>query len=457
MLKRFLTILISVVFTLSIGKYVVASSGLSVSGAKVDTDVSPGEYIHTMTVSIGDESPPTNISVEVNGFAQQLNGALQSIPLTKDSSVYSISHSINLNTERFHLEPGESKKVEAKFQIPPDIGDGGRYAVIRMYTSPEGNGTTNIVSAVAIPIYLTIKDSQLIHNAKISEVTTGELASGKPVDVYTTFQNTGNHHFKAKGEVTVSDASGRVLDTLYTTLTPSSIIPTMFRQLKASFVPEGELPIGVYTIKSKVMMEDGTLLNEATGSFEIKAPYVPPPPAAEITLKPSSAATLNTSDGRIFINFPQGAVLGEAQLSLQSFPPEQLPAPPAGSKLGTTCFRVDGLNGLLTKEAKISVRYSSADLERAEGDASRLQLARWDEASNSWMVFKTIVDEDAMTLTTTTNQFSLWAVIIGSPSSPSAPFNPVLYAVIGGIAGIIIAGLILGTMRRKKVAGSKKL
>ena len=141
---------------------------------------------------------------------------------------------------------------------------------------------------------------------------------------------------------------------------------------------------------------------------------------------------------------------------LQSYPPEQLPAPPAGSKLGTTCFRVDGLTGLLLKEAKITVRYSSVDLDRAGGEASRLQLARWDEASNKWVVFQTTVDKDSMTLTTTSNQFSLWAVMAGTPSSLSPPFNPILFAIIGITAGVIIAGLTLVSMRRRKVAGSKK-
>jgi LPXTG-motif cell wall-anchored protein len=59
-----------------------------------------------------------------------------------------------------------------------------------------------------------------------------------------------------------------------------------------------------------------------------------------------------------------------------------------------------------------------------------------------------------MTLTASSNQFSLWAVIIGAPSSPTPPFNPVLYALIGSVAILIIAGLILGTKRRKKSARS---
>jgi hypothetical protein len=454
LVKRLILVFLVIIITITISYPVLASPTLSVSQAKVDITVSQGEYIHTMVVSISKDNPPTDISIEINGLAQQLDGVIQSISTPKDISPYSGSQLINLNTETSHLEPGESKEVTARIKIPADIGDGGRYAIIRIYTSPQGNGKMNAVSAIAVPVFITIKDSNLTHTAKISNVATSSISSGKPVEILTTFQNTGNHHFKVKGEVTITDSTGKILDTLYESLTPSSIIPTMSRQLKTTFIPQGELPLGTYSLKSKIMLEDGTILDEATGSFEVKAPYVPPPPPASVNLKPSSAATLQTDDGRIIINFPQGAVLGEAKVSLQSYPPEQLPPPPTGLTAATTCFRVDGLNGLLTKEAKMTVKYSSADLQKAGGDASKLRLARWDEVSNQWTVLKTSVDKPTMTLIASTNQFSLWAVMVGTPpspatGSPASPANWTLFAVIGGAVFVVTVVILLFIRKRK--------
>ena len=416
----------------------LANPGLRVSGAKLIADVAPGQTItHTMTIGIGDVDPPLDMLVHVTGFGQSLEGAPQVLEDSEDTSPFSARSFITLDTTSFHLDPGDSQQVTATISIPQDVSAGGRYALIDIRSQPIGEGSVGVITAVAVPIALTIKGSELIHEGKITEVSTSDATSGQPVDIFTTFQNTGNHHFKIKGEVTVSDASGETLDTISLPLTASSVMPTLLRQLKATFIPQGELPLGVYSIKSRVMLEDGTLLDEASGSFEVKEPYVPPSPPASVTLIPGSAATLETGDGRISISFPKGAVISQVEVSLRSYPLEQLPSPPTDFELATTCFRIDGLTGLLVKEATLTVKYSPADLERAEGDASRLTLARWDEANNQWSVLKTKVDKEANTLSTKTNQLSIWAVMVAPPAE-------VRWPLIGGIvAGVIVIALLV--------------
>ena len=102
----------------------------------------------------------------------------------------------------------------------------------------------------------------------------------------------------------------------------------------------------------------------------------------------------------------------------------------------------------MVKEATLTVKYSPADLERAEGDASRLTLARWDEGQNEWSVLKTKVDKEAMTLTTDTNQLSIWAVMV---APPAAPFN--LWLIVGIAAGVLVIGmaiLLVVLLRRRR-------
>ena len=426
----------------------LANPGLRISGAKLIADVAPGQTItHTMTISIMDADPPLDMLVDVTGFGQSLEGAPQVLEDSEDISPFSARSFITLDATSFHLDPGDSQQVTATICIPQDVSAGGRYALIDIRSQPIGEGSVGVVTAVAVPIALTIKGSELIHEGKITEVSTSDATSGQPVDIFTTFQNTGNHYFKIKGEVTVSDASGETLDTISLPLTASSVMPTLLRQLKATFIPEGELLLGVYSVKSRVMLEDDTVLDEAAGSFEVKEPYVPPSPPASVTLIPGRPATLETGDGRISISFPKGAVISQVEISLRSYPLEELPSPPADFSLATTCFRIDGLAGLLAKEATVTVKFTPADLERAEGDASRLTLARWDEANNQWLVLKTKVDKEAMTLSTTTNQFGLWAVMV---APPAAPFNLLLIISIG--AGVIIVGIaiLLVVLRRRR-------
>ena len=248
------------------------------------------------------------------------------------------------------------------------------------------------------------------------------------------------------------NAQGQNLGTISIPVTSSSILPDTVRQLKATFMPTGELAPGTYTISSKVMLEDGTVLDEADSTFKIKTPYAPPPAVGNITLTPSSASTLTSEDGRISIYFPQGAAVIPVNVSLWNYAAEQLPSPPPDMNLTTTCFRVDGLTGLLAKEATVTVRYSADDLGKAGGDASRLRLARWDEGNSQWTVLKTKVDEGTMMLSASSNQMSIWAVVVGSPAAAGASWvTPVAIA-----AGVIVLALLVllwarGRRRRGKL------
>jgi len=154
----------------------------------------------------------------------------------EDKGHYSARSFIQPDKITLHVEPGETKSAEMTVVIPSDVGDGGRYAILRFSTVPPEEGTVKVVSAIVLPVMFTIKGSPLTHTGKITGVTAGQVVSGQPVEIFTTFQNTGNHHFKVKGEVTVSDAK-KVLDTIDIPLT-SNVIPSMFMQLKAAFTPK---------------------------------------------------------------------------------------------------------------------------------------------------------------------------------------------------------------------------
>ncbi len=242
------------------------------------------------------------------------------------------------------------------------------------------------MSAIVLPIRFTITGGPLIHTGEITGITTGQAVSGKAIDIFTSFKNTGNHHFNIIGKVEIKDPQGKLVDTLH--INALSPIPTETKKIKTTFISSEELPPGKYSINSILSLEDGTKIAESSGSFQLEKPYVPPPPPASIVLKPSTNDTLRTDDGRITIGFPQERLPARLKVSLQNYPIEQLPAPPPGYKPATTCFRVDGLNGLLAKQATVTVKYSSADLEKAGGNASGLSLARWDEASSQWVCLK---------------------------------------------------------------------
>jgi hypothetical protein len=416
------------------------------SGGKgLNPQVSPGEaYAQTLTVSIGKNENAADILIEVFGYQDGDNG-IEPVLAEKDNSPYSARTFIQPERIIVHCEPGETSESQVNITIPADIETGGRYATLRFSTVPKEGNNVGIVSAIVLPIRFTITGGPFIHTGEVTGVTAGQAVSGKPVDIYTSLKNTGNHHFDVKGQVEIKDSANKLLDTIY--VNSSSPIPEETKNIKTIFIPKEELSPGEYFIKSSLTLTDGTLLGEATGSFEVEKTYVPPPPPAAITVKPSLAAILSTDDGRISITFPQGSVTSQAEVSLQNYPIEQLPVLPEGYKAATTCFRVDGLNGLLVKEATVSVKYSPADLEKAGGDASKLSLARWDEATGRWSVLNTKLDKANMTLTANTNQFSIWTVVVGQPK---AAINWLPIGIFGGAVVLILAGLLFVITKRKR-------
>jgi hypothetical protein len=440
------TVLIIVVSLLVFSKPILADSGTTINGSYLVSDVSPGQTLkHLMTVTNNNSTASSDIKVTVAGILQSPSGSYKALAADEDSYFQSAREFISLDKISFTLQPGTSQPIEANIDIPLNVKDGGYYSLISFEIKSSAQQAVAYVTTINVPIFLTIKNTRLIHTGKIISVNSTRTESGKPVIISTLLQNTGNHHFKVKEQIAITDDTGRLLDTIFIS-PPGSVIPTMSKEIQATYIPKSGLSSGNYQIQSKVALEDGTLLDEATGSFEVKAPYVPPPAPASTSVIPSNSSTLKTDDGRIVIDFPAGAVLGDAQLSLRSYYPDQLPSPPAGYTAGTTAFRVDGLNGLLAKPATMKVKYSTSDLDKAGGDATRLVLGRWDEAGSNWSLLKTTLDASTQTLAAQSNQFSIGAILVSPQMTTTAASvntngSETNWTLIGGI--ILLAVIIV--------------
>jgi hypothetical protein len=294
----------------------------------------------------------------------------------------------------------------------------------------------------------------MINTGKITGITTGDITNSQPIDIKTEFQNTGNYHFKVEGEVVVTNDQGVTLETVPIPLTTSNILPGVSRDIEAVFTPSGSLAPGTYTISSKIMLADGTLLDQSTSTFTVQKPYVPPPALGNVSLAPSGASTLKNTDGTISIYFPTGAAAIPVDISLNNIAAVQLPVAPTGFTLTGSSFQVNGLTGLLAKDATVTLKYTADDLSKANGKASSLNLMRWDVGSNQWVVLQTKVNASAMTLTATSKQMGIWAVASGIVKS-----SGINWTIIGiPVAVVIIVGVV-GTLlisRRTRVKSAKR-
>ena len=180
---------------------VSANPGLNVTNAQIVVGVTPGEtFQQTMTVSIGASDPATTITVQVAGVAQSSSGGYILLDSAQDTSQYSARTFVSVDQTSFQLQPGGSQDVTATIQVPQNVGDGARFAVINFATQPSaGSSGVNIITAVDVPVYLTINGSQMTQTGTVTGVTTGTITNGQPVDITTAFENTGNTYYKVAG------------------------------------------------------------------------------------------------------------------------------------------------------------------------------------------------------------------------------------------------------------------
>jgi hypothetical protein len=433
-------------------------SAIGVSGAKYMGSISPGGMdTHVVTVDVGATESGTDMMIEVAGFGQTPDGTYIPLEPGKDANPYSARSLITLNQSKFHLNPGMKQSIAATITLPQNAGPGGRYAIIYVRSLPRAD--SSMATAVVVPVFITVSNTTPTMTGSITGISVGEVTQGQPIIVTTMLKNTGNYHYyHTVNNVAISDASGKAIGSFTTQPLISAIIPG--NTVNYTVTPKlTDLPVGTYTVDSKVLLESGTVLDEKTTTFSIKTKYIPPVTESNITLTPGNAGTLTSPDGRYSVSFPQGAVLSDVVVTLKSDSKDKLHPAPSGAKLGATSFEVAGLAGLLSKDATVKVTYSADDLAAAGGDASQLKLAYYDATKNAWVILHTQADTGSKTLTATTNRMGVWAVMVSSSPSagssagsfwgislPALPLSPVLSIIAIAAAAIIV----IGTVRKRK-------
>jgi hypothetical protein len=413
---------------------------IGVSGAKYMENISPGGMaVHTMTVGIGAGEDPTDVLVEVMGFGQGMDKGYTTIGPATDLSPYSARTFITLDKNTVHLEPGMKQVINANITLPKNVGAGGRYAIIYLHALP-GAGKS-FTTAVMVPVLITASGTALAETGSITKLEVGDVTIGQPITVTTTLKNTGNYHYyRTVNEVIVTDAGGNTIATNSTSPSAFAIIPG--NTVGFTIQPDVKnLPLGTYTVNSKVLLEDGRVLDNKTTTFAVKTVYIPPVTESSIKLTPGSAGTLVSPDGRYSVSFPQGSVLGDVNVTLKPYSRSNLRPAPAGATTGATTFEIAGLSGLLSKDATVRVTYSADDLSAAGGDPSKMKLSYYDTAKNEWTMLPTQVNTKDMTLTTTTNHLSVWAVMIPTSVATAVPTKTPLPVVVS-VGALIVAAII---------------
>lgn len=253
--------------------FVQPSYALAVEGVIFDAEAPPGAKIaHEMTVSLGEDESPMDLVVEIDDWVQSEDGV--NLPLEAGASPgpYSARGFLTAEPYRFHIDPGGTEKVMVKGYIPEDVGPGGRYALISIYSLPEkakadDENSVGISVAVCALARLIIAGGDLIRRGEIKEADLLDVSS-RHQNLSLLFENTGNCHFRVRAEATLMGQGGNILGSSSSSLC-SKILPGARRRFLLSLTPENEIEPGSYFINASMICENGTLLATKELEFAI--------------------------------------------------------------------------------------------------------------------------------------------------------------------------------------------
>jgi hypothetical protein len=248
----------------------VPVSALKIEGARISLDVESGKtYTSPIAISIRSDETEGDFAIDVMGFGQSADGTYTALDSVIDSSPYTARPLISLDSSTVHLKPGERAEITATITVPSGTRDGGRYAIIMVHPDASASGApAAFATAVAIPVFLTLKSGTIIETGEISALEPAAAESGKSFKVVTTFRNTGNYHYYGVvNNVTVTNAQGNVVATGKTEPFGRAIVPG--QSVKFSTVIGSGLPEGSYQVSSRVEKQDGTLLGEMNVAMQV--------------------------------------------------------------------------------------------------------------------------------------------------------------------------------------------
>lgn len=239
----------------------LATAGLGVAGALIERKVDPGEkFAQDMTVSSDSTSPPMDLSVDILGMNQTIDGENIELKESEDVGQYSARAFLKATPAYFHLEPGESQKVTVDSVIPENSRAEGRYALINIHSLPIGKGTVGIIVAVEVPVRLTISGPGLKKAGKIEDLRLEEPNSLGLQNISLILRNTGNCHYKARANIVLKDIKGNIVADASTPMS-SNIIPGAQKIFQISIASKKEPTPGACLANATVRLDNGSILD----------------------------------------------------------------------------------------------------------------------------------------------------------------------------------------------------
>ncbi|WP_321508371.1 hypothetical protein [uncultured Methanoregula sp.] len=252
---------------LALAGLVLPVSALNLSATQyIGSTPAGGTANYAILAGIPWGADPVDLLIEVVGIGQKPDLQYVAVEPIKDTYKYSGRKVVSVNEENVHLEPGIKKQIMLTFQLPADIGDESRYAMVVVHTIP---GKAVNASDVNIPVFLTPIGSSPTMAGSITSLDAGTARAGQQATITTGYKNTGNiHQNNLVNTITINGPNGEVLGTYSGEPLSTALLPEKTFEFRV--MPDNKnLPAGNYTILSKISLGSGQVIDRKTTTFTV--------------------------------------------------------------------------------------------------------------------------------------------------------------------------------------------
>lgn len=243
---------------------------VSVSPQIFEIDANPGDTNENVIRLTNNSAGALEITAEARDITPEgEEGAY--IPV-EERTTYSLASWITLLPDGAVIPPGQTQDFTLTIDFPSDAEPGGHFATAVFTTVPppaDTEGSSAVVQQeLALPVILARVSGDIVESAELVEFTAAKSfwTNEDSIEFETRLENTGNVHFKPRGEITIKNMFGSEVAKIQ--VDSNNVLPDYIRLLGASWDDVG-FEVGRYTADlSLVYGDDDNIITDST-SFTI--------------------------------------------------------------------------------------------------------------------------------------------------------------------------------------------
>lgn len=178
---------------------------MSLNPSERDLELTPGQTVESSVGVSNIGRLPFDVKASVSPY--YVSGDDYEPDFESQSSYTKLYNWITLEKEVYHLEPGESVKVNFTVKVPEGVAGGGQYAAIMLLSDSgiEEEAAVKVQGQLAAIIYGHVNGGEMVKSGELVSHSLPSFMFNDKFAVSQTVKNTGNVDFRVKQTMTVTD------------------------------------------------------------------------------------------------------------------------------------------------------------------------------------------------------------------------------------------------------------